>query len=149
MKQADKKAYLVQFAHLAGLDAAEATAQIGAALPTLKPKEVEELVTELNKPSDPPPPPPPPGTGTADQPGPAAEERPNVNKIYEEWSVEPQYKTHPAERGKTAWKELTGFDQVKKIKVVAIMPERVALLNEQSENTRIRYYEKTEKAGKK
>lgn len=144
MKQADKKAYLAQFATLAGLAPEEITAQISAAIPTLKEKEVEELVLELNKPAETPPPAP-----GASQDAPQAEQPANVNKIYEEWSVEPQYKDHKAERGKAAWRELIGFDQVKKIKETAIMPERAALLNEQSENTKIRYYEQGAKAAKK
>lgn len=146
MKKADKAALLQQFASLAGLAPEEITAQITALNPALSEKDVKELVAELSKPAPPaappagngdgnPPPPPPPGSEA-----PAPE---NKNRTYEEFRVEPTYKKHEKSRSNpNAWNELTGFTKILKNKDVAITPERAALLNEQSESSLVRYYDK-------
>lgn len=70
----------------------------------------------------------------------AKEEKTSLNKLYEEWAVESQYKNVPAQKGAAAYREHTGFVRVKKIRETKITPEKAQTLNEHSESTAIRLY---------
>lgn len=73
------------------------------------------------------------------------EPKANANKTFEEWTVEPQFEKIELE-GQKPYNRLKkgekGFEKVKLIKTVAITPDRAELLNTQSVNSKIRYYEK-------
>jgi hypothetical protein len=67
---------------------------------------------------------------------------------FEEWSVEPRYKNHPAQRGNQPWREFVGFTRIKKVKDTTTNQRHADVLNEQSENTLLRLYTKDEIAEK-
>lgn len=143
MKKAVKTELLQQFASLAGLVPEEITAQITALNPALSEKDVAELVKEL---SAPPPPPGPPATQQPPappetNPGNSAPAPENVNRVFEEWRVEPIFKKHEATRSTNAWTELVGYTKLKKEKDVRISADRAALQNEHSQTSLIRYYD--------
>jgi hypothetical protein len=126
----------------AGKDAAELTTIISATEPALSSEDVAQIVDALNGPAA------PPaagaenaGSGETSQDPPAPRE--SKNKIYDEYRVDPKYKEHPANprAGTKPWRELIGFEKITKVKETRIIEERAELLNSQSENTRIRYYE--------
>lgn len=87
-------------------------------------------------------------TGT-EQP-PAKEEKAETKNVtYQEWTVEPKYTNYPAKRGQAAYRELSGFERIKKVRETAITPDRAKILNDQSEQTLVRLYTAKEIAAEK
>lgn len=118
MKKADKIKLVEKYQELKGQEPENITEAIQTGEPKLKPEEVQEIVGELTKPPEP----------------------TSLNQTFEEWIVEPVYIHHEAKRGVPAWRELKSFDKLKKVKDTRITPDRAELLNEQSEQSKIRYY---------
>jgi hypothetical protein len=77
------------------------------------------------------------------QDGPGNSEAPaTLNKVYEEYRVEPKYDDVTDQLGKVIGKKLSGFEKVKKIRDTSVTPERAKEVNSQSENSGIHLFEK-------
>jgi hypothetical protein len=67
-----------------------------------------------------------------------------LNVVYEEWKVKPVYKEIKDELGNVKGRKLTGYEKDAKdpIRTTSITQDKAELLNQQSENTLVRLYEK-------
>jgi hypothetical protein len=127
MNQKEKALALKKYASLAGQPIGNIMTELAKLEPTMKDEDLEDLASSLATVD----------TKPQDKKKPAST---SLNKLFEEFIVEPKYKDHAKTRGSEAWRELVGFDKLRKIKDVRITPDRAELLNAQSEQSKIRYY---------
>lgn len=109
-------------------------------------EEVEEILFAITNPappagSNPPPPPPPPPPPAGSKQGEENEAPVVLNKKYEEWSVEPVYEPITDATGKQIGRKLVKYDKLKKIRTTTITSDKAEILNQQSENTKLRLFE--------
>lgn len=122
----------------AGANLAEIKDAISADPEGFKPKEIDQILAEIETPGG------SNGSGPGNGSGKKADDL-GANKIYQEFRVEPKYKTLKDKFSGKEIRELTGFDKETMIRDnVRITPDRAELENAQSEQTKTRYYLKGE-----
>lgn len=69
-----------------------------------------------------------------------SEAQKTLNKLYEEWQVEPNGEMIKQYKKDERPVDDKCFEKLKKLRITSITPERAELLNQQSENTNLRLY---------